>query len=140
MAKSVALARFKKMQLRRSASISRAKAQAKQAVKEQQGMLISSGTGFGIGFAEKQGFALPTIDKIDPTLLYTIASFAGTFFIKDRQIKDLLKNTTVGLAAVTAYKAGRGGFDTLFNYQKPAPAASTAGIGWGEEIVETGEF
>lgn len=135
MAKSAALARFKKLQLARSASAARARQVAKQTAKEQQGMIISGGTGFGIGFAEKQGWSLPTIDKIDPVFLYAIASLAGTFFIKDRQVKDILKSTTVGLAAVAAYKAGKGGADVLFNYTKPVATA-----GWGEEIVETGEF
>lgn len=140
MPKSAALARFKKLQIRRSAQLARARTAAKQTAKEQQGMIISGGAGFGIGFAEKQGWALPTIDKIDPIFLYTIGAFAGTFFIRDRQIKEILKNATVGLAAVTAYKAGKGGVDVLFNYQKPVAAAATQTAGWGEEIVETGEF
>lgn len=135
MAKSAALTRFKKLQIRRSAAAARARQVAKNTAKEQQGMIVSGGTGFGIGFAEKQGWALPTIDNIDPVFLYALASLAGTFFIKDRQIRDILKNTTVGLATVAAYKAGKGGADTLFKYSKPAATA-----GWGDEIIETGEF
>ena len=137
MAKSAALARFKKLQLRRSAAASRAKQVARQTAKDQQGMIVSGGTGFGLGFAESKGWNLPTIDSIDPIFLYAIASLAGTFFIKDRQVRDILKNTTVGLASVAAYKAGKFGVNSLFNYAKPA---ATATAGWGEEIVETGEF
>jgi hypothetical protein len=138
--KSAALAKIRKMQLRKSASVARARAAAKATVKEQQGMLISGGTGFGIGFAENKGFALPTIDKIEPVALYALASIVGAYFIKDRQVRDILKNTGVGLGTVALYKAGRNGFDSMFNYQKPVEAPVTATAGWGEEIVETGEF
>lgn len=141
MARSRALRRIRRVQRRRAmarpAPGSKARSEARQKIKEQQGMVVSTGTGFGLGFSEKQGWPLPTIDKIDPTFLYTMAALAGTFFIKDKQVRELLKNTTVGLAAVTAYKAGKNGVESLFNYAKPVPVAAA---GWGEEILEAGEF
>lgn len=139
MAKSAALSRFRKMQVRAKSLAASRRAAARQAVKEQQGLLISGGSAFGVGFAEKQGFRLPTIDKIDPVALYAGLSMVGAFMIRDKQIRDIFKSTTVGLASIALYKAGRLGFDSLFNYSPPVAAPATAGS-WGEEIVETGEF
>ena len=135
MARSAALAKFKKMKLRQSLTASRARAAAKATVKENTDTLMTAGASFGIGFAERQGFNLPTIDGIEPTALYAIGSFIGAMMIRDKQIKRILKVATNGLAAVAAYKAGRGGVQSVFQYTPPAASA-----GWGEEIVETGEF
>ena len=136
MARSAALAKLRKMKLRQSVSAARARAAAKATVTQNTDTLMTAGAGFGIGFAERQGFALPTVDGVEPTALYAIATFAGAMLIKDRQIKRILKVATNGLAAVAAYKAGRGGVQSVFQYVKPASASA----GWGDEIVETGEF
>lgn len=139
MAKSAALTKLKKLQMRRSAAASRARAAARQTIKEQQGLMIAGGTGFGMGFAENQGFALPTFDRIDPVVLYAALSFAGAMFVRDKQIRDIFKSTTIGLTTVALYKGGRDGLNALFQYTRPTPTAA-AGVGWGEEVIETGEF
>ncbi len=142
--RSAALAKIEKFQERARRVGVRTRQKAKEQAKEQQGLVVAGGSGFGIGFAERQGFALPTIDKFDPIALYAGLSFVGALFIKDRTIKDILKSTTIGLTSVALYKAGRGGFDSLFNYVPPVPTPpATAGdntSGFGEEIVELGEF
>lgn len=137
MARSAALAKFRKMKLRQSQTAARARAVAKNTVKENTDTLMTAGAGFGIGFAERQGMALPTVDGVEPTALYAVASFIGAMMIKDRQIKRILKVATNGFAAVAAYKAGKGGVKSVMSYVKPEPVSSA---GWGEEIVETGEF
>jgi hypothetical protein len=136
MAKSAALERLKKIELRRSAVAAKARAAAKATVKENTDTMFTAGAGFGIGFAEQKGFTLPTIDSVEPTALYAAGTFLGAMFIKDKQIKRILKTATNGLAAVAAYKMGKNGFQSVFQYTKPATQTS----GWGEEIVETGEF
>lgn len=140
MAKRTAvLAKIEKFQARARSAGKKARAKAKAQAQEQKDLLFAGGSGFGVGYAEKTGVTLPTIDGVDPVALYTALSFVATMFVKDRNIKDILKSTTIGLASVTAYKAGKGGFDTLFKYEKPL-LSPTATAGWGEEIVETGEF
>lgn len=133
MAKSRALTKIQAMEKRRSAAASRARSMAKAAAQSQQHTIIAGATAFGLGFAEKQGVRLPTIDAVDPTALYAMVSFAASMFIRDKQFKRILEATTDGLISLTAYKAGAKGFNALFSY---APGVS----GYGEEIIETGEF
>lgn len=133
MAKSRALTKIQGMEKRRAAAASRARALAKAAAQSQQHTLIAGVSAFGLGFAENKGMRLPTIDAIDPTALYTVVSFAASMMIQDKQLKRILEGVTDGLISLTAYKAGSKGFNSLFNY-------SSGVSGYGEEIVETGEF
>lgn len=137
--KTAVLAKIEKFQERARSAGKKARQKAKEQAQEQKDLLFAGGTGFGVGYAEKSGMALPTVDGIDPVALYAGLSFVATMFIKDKAVKEILKSTTVGLTSVALYKAGRAGFDTLFKYEKPLPSPP-ATSGWGEEIVETGEF
>jgi hypothetical protein len=144
MAKKVALAKLQKMESRKLAAAARARAAAKQTWNTQQHTLMAGGVAYGIGFAENRGMALPTIDGVDPTILYASAAFAASLFIKDRTFRKIAEGITDGLLGVAAFKAGKYGFNTLFQYAPPPPVlvpTTTAGTaGWGEEIVETGAF
>lgn len=129
-----------KMESRRAAAAARARSAAKAAWQAQQHTLLAGGAALGIGFAENRGMQLPTIDAVDPAVLYAGLSFAASMFIRDRNMKRIAEGVTDGLLGVVAYKAGRYGFNTLFSYQKPVAAATAGVAGYGEEIVETGEF
>lgn len=148
-----ALAKLQKMELKKRFAHSRARAMAKQAAVEQQHLLASGGSGFGLGFAESKGFQLPTFGGVDPVALYGVATAVGSFWVKNRQLKQILFGLTSGLAGIAGYKAGKYGFQSLLNYAPPAalPAPSqTAGLprptrqsatgAYGEELVETGAF
>jgi hypothetical protein len=127
------LSKSDKMELRKKISLSRARTAAKRAAAAQQHTLTSGGAGFGLGFAESRGFKMPTIGKVDPVALYSVAAFIASLYIKNPQIKRIAEGLTDGLVSVGLYKAGKFGFESLMNY---APAAS----GYGEDIVETGVF
>ena len=133
-----------KMEERRRSSVARARPKAKAATQAQLHTLLAGGSALGIGFAENRNIQLPTIDAVDPSVLYAGVSFAASFFIKDPQFKRVLEGVTDGLIGVAAYKAGRYGFKQLFNYSPPVQTSGVLDTGdeiaWGEEIVETGEF
>ena len=133
-----------KMEERRRSSVSRARQKAKEATQAQLHTLLAGGSALGIGFAENRNIQLPTIDAVDPSVLYPAITFAASFFIRDVQFKRILEGVTDGLIGVAAYKAGRYGFKQLFNYSPPVQTSGVLDTGdeiaWGEEIVETGEF
>jgi hypothetical protein len=137
--KSAALKKVEKLEERRLKSAARARAVAKAAWDSQKHSLVAGGSAFAIGFAENRGMALPTVDAVDPAVLYAGGLFAASMFIKDKQIKSILSGMTDGLLGVVAYKAAKNGFNSLFSYAKPAPTpAGTAG--YGEEIISEGVF
>lgn len=136
MAKSRALTIARKTEEKRVKAASRARAIAKQAALQQQHTLIAGAATFGLGFAESKGVKLPTVDGVDPKALYTAVAFAASMLIKDRKFKQMLDGVTDGLIAITAYQAGSRGFNSLMSYSPPA----TSTAGYGEEIIETGEF
>lgn len=151
MAKKAALAKIQKMETRRLAAAARARKVAKAAWDTQQHSLLAGGAALGMGMAESRGMNLPTIDSVDPSVLYAALAFGLSIFIKNKTVKRLAEGTTDGLLGVAAYKAGRDGFNALFSYQKPvatAPATTpTAGYSRNrysdydnEEVIESGAF
>lgn len=140
MAKKAALAKIEKQESKRLAAAARARQIAKAAWNTQQHSLTAGVTAFGLGFAENRGITLPTLDAIDPAPLYAVGAMAASMFIKDKTIRRLVEGVTDGLIGVSLYKAGRYGFNALFNYVKPAAPSPDATAGWGEEIIETGAF
>lgn len=147
MAKKAALAKIQQIETRRLAAAARARKVAKAAWDTQQHTLLAGGAALGIGMAESRGMNLPTIDSVDPSVLYAALAFGMSVFIKNKMVKRLAEGATDGLLGVAAYKAGRDGFNSLFSYAKPtatAPAATpTAGYSrnpYGEEVIETGAF
>jgi hypothetical protein len=133
------LAKIRKLEGKRLAAVSRARSMARQAAVKQQHTIVAGGTSFGIGFAENQGFKLPTIAGIDPALLLAAGALAGSLFIKDATVRKVLEGLTDGLVGVVGYKAGKYGFNSLFSYS-PSAALPKSSAGWGEEIIETGAF
>jgi hypothetical protein len=141
--KGAAIRKVEKLEERRLKSAARARAAAKAAWDSQKHTIVAGGSAFAIGFAENRGMSLPTVDAVDPTVLYAGAAFGASMFIKDKQFKSILEGITDGLLGVVAYKAAKNGFNSLFSYTPPAPtpeATPAATAGYGEEIIASGEF
>ena len=126
--KHAAIAKIKQFELKRSAAAARARAVSKAAWDNQKHTMIVSTTGYSLGYAESKGMVLPTVDGIDPTALYAALAFGATMFVKDAAFKRIAEGITNGLLGIALYKAGRNGFTSLFNYQKPVPVPSTGVI------------
>ena len=76
---STALARVKEMQEKHSATLARARAKATAAVKAQQHTVIAATAAYAIGAAEKRGTELPTIEGVDPKLVYGAGALLAGF-------------------------------------------------------------
>jgi len=129
-----------KLESRRAVAVSRARNMARQVAERQQHTIMSGGASFGLGFAESQGVKLPSIGGIDPAIWLAGLAMAGSMFIKDRMTRKLLEGLTDGLVGVIGYKAGKYGFQSLMSYSPSTALPKPSSAGWGEEIVETGEF
>lgn len=105
---STALARVREMQEKHSATLARARAKAAAAVKAQQHTVIAAGAAYAIGAAEKRGTELPTIEGVDPKLVYGAGALLAGFLIKDQKMRAIAQSVGDGLVSIVAYNQGRG--------------------------------
>lgn len=105
---STALSRVKEMQEKHGAMMQRARAKATAAVKAQQHTMIAATAAYAIGAAEKRGTELPTIEGVDPKLVYGGAALAAGFLIKDQKMRAIAQSVGDGLISIVAYNQGRG--------------------------------
>lgn len=81
---------------------------AKQAARAQQHTLVAVGSAYAIGAAEKRQMELPSIDGVDPKLLYGAAALAVGFVVKDQQFRRIGQSVGDGLLSIVAYNQGKG--------------------------------
>jgi hypothetical protein len=105
---STAIARMKDLQERHGATMARARAKAQAAVKAQQHTVIAAGAAYALGAAEKRGTELPTIEGVDPKLVYGATALLAGFMIKDQKMRAIAQSVGDGLISIVAYNQGRG--------------------------------
>ena len=108
MASSVMARRVEELKERSQGIAARARAKAIEQAKAQKHTLIAAGSGYLIGRAESKGVDLPTIDGIDPKLVYGGAAFIGALVIKDKMTQQIAQSVADGLLTVCAYQQGKG--------------------------------
>ena len=100
--------KLEKLEERRKAAMARARQAARNLAAQQQHTLIAVGAAYAIGAAEERGIELPTVRKIDPKLLYGVATLAGGFMFKDKKARAIAQSVGDGLLSIVAYQQAKG--------------------------------
>lgn len=110
---------------RRLAALKKARTLAAAAAQRQQHTLIALASAYGLGWAEKKAFQMPSLPNVAPEVTYGSIALVGAYMLKNKQANQISQSLADGMLSVALYKAGRTDFATLF---KARPAvARTAG-------------
>lgn len=109
---------------KRLAAARKARQLAARAAQRQQHTIIALGAAYGLGFAEKRAFALPTIPGVAPEVLYGVLGLVGAWWLRNVQAKRIAQSLGDGLLSVALYKAGRYDFGRLFRVGPRGGAAA----------------
>jgi hypothetical protein len=93
---------------RRTSMLARARGKAQAAAQSQQHTLVALGAAYAIGAAEKRAIALPTVNNLDPKLLYGVAALAAGYMLSDKKQRTMANSIGDGLLAIVAYNSGKG--------------------------------
>lgn len=86
----------------------RARDKAKQVTIAQQHTLIAAGSAYAIGAAEKRNMELPSVEGVDPKLLYGAVALLIGFMAKDQNLRRIGQSTGDGLLSIVAYNQAKG--------------------------------
>ena len=103
---------------KRLASLRKARTVAISAAQRQQHTLVAVGSAYGLGWAEKSKFKLPTIPNVAPEVVYGSGSLVAAYFLKNKQGQRIAQSMADGMLSVALYKAGRYDFNVLFSVPK----------------------
>lgn len=117
----------------------RAREEKKEARMRGEGLVVTLGTAWGMGYVEKKKIQLPKVKGVDQKLQYGAGAIALSFFTKNKKTKRYLGNAGETLLGIVAYEVGKKGASELTiegsNMQQAADAADEEA---DEEVVETG--
>jgi len=119
------LAKFKKLEGSRLATMSRARAKATAAAAKNQHTLVAVGSAAAVGFAVSRGIDLPKIGDLEFTDMVGIAALLAANAIKGQQMQRFAQSLADGMLSVSAYRIA----------SRIQPAKTVAG--YGDEIFET---
>jgi len=100
--------RVQEQKERHSAMLARARDRATQIAKSQQHTVVALGAAYLVGELEKRAVTLPTVQNIDPKLLYGAGAMAIGYFSKDKKIARIAQSVGDGMLAIVAYNQGKG--------------------------------